>query len=57
MLQVSGTNPGGEEVAEAIEDVVAQVVVVGGVVAIEVPDRRATRIDRRAVQTKLRSQG
>jgi hypothetical protein len=48
-------------VAEATEVVVAQAVVVvdikaGGVVVIEVPVRRAIRIDRRAIQTKLRSQ-
>ena len=54
--QALGTNPEGEEVAEATEDVVAQAAVVavvaqvaaatsirvGGVVEVEVPNRRAT---------------
>jgi hypothetical protein len=48
------TNPEGEEVAEATEVVAAQAAVavdtkVGGVVAIEVPNRKAIRIDRRAI--------
>jgi hypothetical protein len=59
--QAFGTNLEGEEVAEATKDVVAQAVVVqavvvvaigirvGGVVEVEVPNRRATRIDRRAI--------
>jgi hypothetical protein len=68
--QAFETNPEEEEVAEATEDVVVQaamaaamaVVVVedtraGGVAAIEVPDRRAIRIDPRAIQeTRSRSQ-
>ena len=55
--QALGTNPEGEEVAEATKDVVAQVVVAvaisiraGGVVEIKV-------LNHRAIQTKLRSQG
>jgi hypothetical protein len=61
--QVLGTNLEGEEVVEATEAVAVQVAVVvavdtraGGVVAIEVPNHRATRIDRRAIQTELKSQ-
>jgi hypothetical protein len=48
-----GTNPEEEEVAEATEDVVAQVAVdtrAGGVVEIKVPDPRAIQIDPRAIQ-------
>ena len=63
MLQAPETNPEGEEAAEATEVVAAQAVVVGGLAAIEVPnrrairtDRKATQIDRRAIQTELRSQ-
>jgi hypothetical protein len=64
--QAPGTNPEEEEVAEATEDEVAQAVVAAvmaisiraeGVVEVEVPNRRATRIDRRAIQTELRNQG
>ena len=56
MQQVLGTNPEGEEVAEATKAVAAQAVVVvvvdtrtGGVAATEVPNRRAIRIDRKAI--------
>jgi hypothetical protein len=59
VLQASETNPERKEMAEATEVVVAQVAVdtrAGGVVAIEVPDHRAIRIDPRAIQeTKWKS--
>jgi hypothetical protein len=60
--QALGTNLEGEEVAEATEDVVAQVVVVvvvdtraGGVVEVEVPNCRATQIDCRTTRIDYRA--
>jgi hypothetical protein len=60
---VLGTNLEGEEAAKATKVVAAQAAALvdtraGGVAAIEVPDRRAIRINHRAtLATKLKSLG